>query len=151
MTDYKPEGYHSITPCLVVKDADALLTFTKKALGAEEKFCMRGQNGRVVHAEIQIGDSRIMLGEPMGPENPPTTATLYIYVPDCDKSYQQAVSAGGQSVSEPKDMFYGDRTATVKDSFGNSWCFGTHKEDVSEEELKRRGREFETKMRAKAA
>ena len=132
-----PEGYHSVTPYLVATGVDRLLEFVKEAFGATELHRSSRPDGTIMHAEIQIGDSRIMMGE--AKEGfPPIHAALYLYVPDTDAVYKQAVAAGGTSIMEPADQFYGDRNAGVKDLSGNQWWIGTHIEDVEPEELKRR-------------
>jgi PhnB protein len=132
-----PTGYHTITPYLTVKGADKLIDFLKQAFGAKEKFRMPGPDGRVMHAELEIGDSRLMLGD--GRDQYPTqTAQLYLYVDDCDRYYKQALAAGATSHSEPATQFYGDRHGAVKDSWGNIWWTATHVEDVSQEEMERR-------------
>jgi len=135
-----PEGYHTLTPYLSVKDARAFINFAKKALGAEEIYCTNSEDGKVMHAEIKIGDSMMMVSE-TGEKNPATICNFYLYVPDTDASYKKAIDAGAVSTMEPSDQFYGDRTAGVKDSFGLNWWFGTHVEDVSPEEMEKRMKE----------
>ena len=130
-----PEGYHTITPYLVVNDANALLEFVTRAFGATVSHAMRGPDGRVMHAEIVIGDSCVMLGEG-GEKSMP--AMLYMYVKDCDALYQQALAAGGESIQPVTTQFYGDRSGAVRDCCGNQWWIATHVEDVSDEELQRR-------------
>lgn len=103
-----------------------------------------------MHAQVKIGDSIVMLGEE-SEQAKATPSTLYLYVPDVDRTYQQAVKAGGKSVMEPADMFYGDRCGGVKDSSGNSWMFATHKEDVAVPELQKRADEFMKQQKNKAA
>jgi PhnB protein len=133
-----PEGHHSVTPYLVVEGAARLLDFLKHAFGAEETSPRTSRpDGTIMHAEVRIGDSRVMLGEPMG-EFKAMPASLYLYVNDCDAVYKRAMQAGAASVMEPADQFYGDRNAGVKDPSGNIWWVATHKEDVSPEEMKRR-------------
>ncbi len=132
-----PEGYHNVTPYLVVKGAARLIEFLKQAFDAQEIYRMDMPDGTVAHAEVRIGDSTIMTGEG-GAHVPAMTAGLSLYVPDVDASYRRALQAGAMSVEEPTDKFYGDRTAGVKDTSGNFWWIGTHKEDVAPEELKRR-------------
>jgi uncharacterized glyoxalase superfamily protein PhnB len=100
---------------------------------------MSGENGRVMHAEVTLGDSRIMMGEPMG-EFAPTAAGIYLYLPDVDAAYKRALEAGATSLMEPADQFYGDRSAGVKDSQGNMWWIATHVEDVAPEEMRRRAK-----------
>jgi PhnB protein len=104
-----PEGYHSVTPSLVVKGADKLIDFIKEAFGAEEAFRMPAPTGEIMHAEVKIGDSVVMLNDAMGQS--PTTSSLFLYVTDVDRVYQRALKAGATSVSEPANMFWGDRMA----------------------------------------
>jgi PhnB protein len=140
-----PEGYHSITPYLVVKGAAKAIDFYKKAFGAKELFRMDGPGGTVAHAELEIGDSRIMLADEspqMGYTGPTpgshTAVGLMIYVPDVDKVAAQAVAAGIKTEREVQDQFYGDRSGNFVDPFGHRWTISTHKEDVSKEEMDRR-------------
>ncbi len=132
-----PEGYHSITPYLVVEGAVKLIDFLKEAFGAEERERMAMPDGTIRHAELKIGDSMLMMGEASGEYKPMPTA-LYLYVTDTDSTYRRAVAAGATSISEPADQFYGDRNAGVTDPSGNKWWIATHKEDVAPEELARR-------------
>jgi PhnB protein len=132
-----PEGYHSVTPYLIVEGASDLIDFTKQALGAQERMRMPGPGGQIAHAEIQIGDSVVMLSD-ASPENPPTSAMIHLYVPDADSVYSRALQAGATSLREPADQFYGDRSAGVKDKFGNQWWLATHVEDVPPEEMEKR-------------
>ena len=132
-----PEGYHSVTPYLVVEGVAALIDFMKQAFGAREIERMGRPDGTIQHAEVQIGDSMIMMGEATAPREPMPTM-LYLYVNDTDATYQRALKAGATSVQEPANQFYGDRNAGVKDRSGNFWYIGTHVEDVSPEEISRR-------------
>ncbi len=149
-----PEGNHSITPYLVVKDAARAIEFYKRAFGAEELGRMTGPGGRgVMHAEIKIGDSRVMLSDEFpgaGCSSPQslggTTCQLYLYVPDVDSAYQQAVSAGASADMPVSDMFWGDRFGKLSDPFGHEWALATRKEDVSPQELKKRSDAFATQM-----
>jgi len=135
-----PEGYHSVTPYLICKGASRAIDFYKKAFGATEIMRFPGPNDSVMHAEIQIGDSRLMLAD----ETPQYKAgsggpiSLMIYVPDVDKTFKQAVSAGATSTRPVEDQFYGDRLGTLSDPFGHVWSVATHVEDVSEDEMQRR-------------
>ena len=140
-----PEGYHSVTPYLIVKGAARAIDFYKKAFGATELMRFPGPNNTIAHAEIKIGDSPIMLadesadGSYRAPQ--PGTATpvsLMVYVDDVDTVFNQAVSAGAKSVRPVKDQFYGDRSGNLSDPFGHVWTISTHKEDVSLEEMQRR-------------
>jgi PhnB protein len=135
-----PEGYHTVTPYLYVKGAARLIDFLKQAFGAEETFRI-GHDGMVMHAVAKIGDSLVMISDVMGEDGPMSTM-LFLYVEDVDTVYKRAVQAGGTSVEEPKDQFWGDRAGAVKDAFGNIWWIATHVEDVSKEELERRQREM---------
>lgn len=132
-----PDGYHTITPYLVVEEADKLIEFVEKVFGGEVTFKMQDEDGKIGHAEMQIGDSKLMLAE-AGEEWNPTTSLLHLYVENVDETYQKALDAGADSVKEPKDQFYGDRSASVKDAFGNFWGIARHIEDVSEEEMVKR-------------
>ncbi len=135
-----PDGFHTVTPYLVVKDVAELLEFLDAAFDGEEIERTQNGSGRVMHAEMRIGDSVIMMGEPTA-GNPPRPAMFYVYVPDCDTAYQRALRAGGMSVTTPTTQFYGDRNASVRDPAGNTWWVATHVEDVPSEELVRRARE----------
>jgi uncharacterized glyoxalase superfamily protein PhnB len=132
-----PDGYHSITPYLVVEGVAKLLDFLKQAFDADVKECMRMPDGTVMHAAIRIGDSMVMMGEARG-DHKPMPCSLYLYVPDADAIYRQALQAGATSLMEPADQFYGDRNAGVKDPAGNQWWIGTHKENVPPAELEKR-------------
>ena len=132
-----PDGYHTVTPYLVVRGAAKLLEFLTRAFGATETYRMTGPDGTIGHAAARIGDSMVMLGEARG-EWKPTEAMLYLYVPDTDATYQRALAAGATSLMEPADQFYGDRNAGVKDPLGISWWIATHIEDVAPAEMQRR-------------
>jgi PhnB protein len=132
-----PDGYHSVTPYLTVRGAARLIEFLKQAFGAEEMYRMPMPDGTVGHAEIRIGDSRIMMGE-ASEQWPPMPASLYFYVPDADAVYARALEAGAESVMALADQFYGDRHGGVRDPSGNVWWIATHIEDVSPEEIARR-------------
>lgn len=140
-----PEGYHSITPYLVLKNAARAIDFYKKAFGATERFRMEGPGGTVAHAELQIGDSMFMLGEECaergytGPEaNKRPPIGLMIYVENVDKIAEQAQAAGAKVLQPVQDQFYGDRSGTFTDPFGHTWTVATHVEDVTKEEMERR-------------
>lgn len=132
-----PEGYHTVTPYLVVPGVAKLIDFLEQAFGAQEKERHARPDGAIMHAEVKIGDSIVMMGEPMG-EFKAIPAALYLYVEDVDAVYKRALEAGATSVMEPADQFYGDRNGGVKDPAGNLWWIATHIEDVSPEELARR-------------
>jgi PhnB protein len=134
-----PEGYHSVTPYLVVKGAAKVLDFVKATFDAQETMRMPGPEGTIGHAEFRIGDSNVMIAD--GNEmHPPMPTMLYVYVENVDETYKRALAAGGVSEREPANQFYGDRTATVRDSAGNKWGIGTHVEDVPPDELERRAK-----------
>jgi uncharacterized glyoxalase superfamily protein PhnB len=135
-----PEGYRCVTPYLVNEGAERVLRFVTQAFGAAEKFPpMKRPDGKIMHAEMRIGDSVVMLGEACG-EYRPMPGCLYLYVEDVDGMYNRALQAGATSVTEPRDQFYGDRSAGVRDPAGNFWWIATHKEDVTDAELERRFR-----------
>jgi PhnB protein len=136
-----PEGYHSVTPYLVVPGASKLIDFLKQAFEAEETERVASPDGTIMHAEVRICDSIIMMGDAMGEFNP-MPGMIYLYVNDTDATYQRALRAGATSMREPKNQFYGNREAGVKDELGNIWWIATHIEDVSPEELKRRAETF---------
>jgi|SRR5271163_1007107 PhnB protein len=131
-----PDGYHSVTPFLSTKGAAELVSFLKLAFGAKQIMSMPGPGGVVMHAEVNIGNSRLMVSEAMQGE--PNRGAFYLYVKDADALYNQALKAGATSEREPKDEFWGDRTAILKDPFGNTWSVATHKEDVSPSEMGKR-------------
>ncbi len=131
-----PDGYHTVTPFLNVKGTAQLIEFLKNALGAEEVMRMPGPGGVVMHAEVNIGNSRLMLSEAM--QTAPSSSSFYLYVNDVDALYKRAVAAGAVSQTEPADQFWGDRMAAVKDSFGNTWSIATHREDPTPEEMAKR-------------
>lgn len=138
-----PDGYHSIQPYLHIKGAAEAIDFYKKAFGATEKMRMPQADGRIGHAELQFGDSVIMLADESPERNIYSPAHLggsavsvMFYVEDCDAVYKQALAAGAKSLREPEDQFYGDRSAGVEDPFGFHWWLGTHVKDVSMEEMR---------------
>jgi len=140
-----PEGYHSVTPYLILDDATRALEFYKKAFGAVELLRMPAPGGKIGHAEIKIGDSPIMLADEspeMGHRSARTLGgspvSLMVYVEDVDARVAQAVAAGAKLVRPVADQFYGDRSGALKDPFGHTWHLSTHKEDVSLEEIARR-------------
>ncbi len=148
-----PEGYHTLTPYLIVRDADKAIAFYQEAFGATELMRMTGPNGKIGHAELKIGDSVLMLSE----ENPKwgatspmtlggTPLTLAMYVVDVDASFNKAVQAGATVKRPLADQFYGDRSGTLTDPYGHVWTLATHKEDVSHEEMSKRMEEFMKKM-----
>lgn len=135
-----PEGYHTVTPYLIVEDVDRCIDFMRAAFGAEEKERVPGKDGRTGHGEVLIGDSHVMLGRAQE-EYPARPCMLYLYVPNTDTTYRQALAAGATSLQEPADMFYGDRNAGVRDADGNSWYIATRQENLTPEELAERAKE----------
>ena len=134
---YLPEGFHTITPYLTVTDAAKEIEFLVKAFDGVVKFKMENDNGEIRHAEVQVGDSMLMIGQAGGSWQP-MPLSLYLYVPDCDSLYRSAIAQGAKSLQEPANQFYGDRTSGVEDSQGNKWWLGMHIEDVSPEEMAQR-------------
>ena len=138
-----PAGYHSITPYLMVRDGARAIAFYREAFGAQEVMRFNDPNGRIAHAEIRIGDSHVMLAdENEGFVGPQTLGgagvSLVLYVADVDATFAQAVAAGATVRRPVADQFYGDRMGTLADPFGHVWSIGTHREDVSLDEMQRR-------------
>ena len=141
-----PDGHRTVTPYLTLEGAAQAIDFYKRAFGAHEEGRMNSPDGKsVIHAEIRIGDSMVMLSDEfpgMGPRSPRalggTTASIFLYVPDVDAAFKRAVDAGAQAVMPPTDMFWGDRFGRLIDPFGHHWGLATHKEDVSPAEMKKR-------------
>lgn len=140
-----PEGYHNVTPYLIVNGAARALDFYKRVFGATERMRMAGPDGKVGHAEIGIGDSVIMLADEhpeMGARAPGAfggaAVSIMLYVDDVDATVKTAVAQGAKVVRAIEDKFYGDRTGTIEDPFGHHWHVGTHKEDVPPDEMQRR-------------
>jgi PhnB protein len=140
-----PEGYNAVTTYLTLKSSDTAIKFYEKAFGAKELMRFPTPDGGVAHAEIQIGDSRLMMSDEnpaYGNKSPETLggspAAFAVYVEDADAAFDKAVKAGAKVKRPVEDQFYGDRTGTVVDPFGYEWSLMTHKEDVSEAEMKRR-------------
>jgi uncharacterized glyoxalase superfamily protein PhnB len=142
-----PEGYHSVTPYLLVDDAQGLIEFVKSVFGAEETLRMPAPGGKVGHAEVRIGDSLVMLADAAASETgKPFPAMVMVYVEDTDKTYRRALEAGAASLREPADQFYGDRSSAVRDRFGNDWWIHTHVEDVPPEEMAKRAEQAATQQ-----
>lgn len=147
--DHIPQGYHSVTPYLIVDGADAAIRFYSEAFGATEVLRMpMGDSGRLAHAEIRIGDSHVMLADEfadmgyLGPlKRGGATASLMIYLPDVDAVFARALAAGAKEEKPVADQFWGDRMGSLVDPFGHRWTLATHVEDVPEDELKRRTEE----------
>ena len=144
---YIPQGYTSVTPYLIVKDAGKAIEYYKKVFGATELFRMDGPNGKVGHAELQIGNARIMLAD----ENPSmgqghasaasigaSPVSLYLYIPDVDRVVERAATEGAKILKPVQDQFYGDRSGFIQDPFGHLWGVATHVEDVSPQEMEAR-------------
>ena len=140
-----PAGYHSVTPYMIVDGAADAIEFYEQAFGARELMRMPGANGMVMHAEIKIGDSPVMLSDefpdpgargPKALSGSPTSRMIYVH--DVDAVFRQALEAGATEIRPVQDQFYGDRSGTLTDPFGHQWTLATHVEDVSEEELQRR-------------
>jgi PhnB protein len=148
-----PEGYHSITPYMTVRDAARAIDFYKRAFGAVEKGAMKGPNGRVMHAELRIGDSIFMLADEFPEFNslsPQSTGGagmgLHIYTEDVDSAFDRAVKAGATVEMPVSDMFWGDRYGKLADPFGHKWSIGTHKQDVTMAEMEEAQKEFMRNM-----
>jgi PhnB protein len=148
-----PEGYQSVVPYLAVDDAKKAIEFYKRAFGANEHVLMHGPDGMVAHCELQIGDSVIMLADPFphSATRPPkeiggTTISLFMYAEDVDETIQTAADAGATITMPAEDQFWGDRMGQVKDPFGHLWQIATHVEDLTPEEIGRRGEEFMSSM-----
>jgi len=146
-----PEGFHTLTPQLVFDNAAQAIDWYKKALGADEKSRAVGPDGKIMHAELQIGNSRFMLNDAMGGGKSAkalggSPISLWVYVPDCDTLFNRAVGAGAQVASGPMgqlaDQFWGDRTGSFADPFGYHWTVATRKEDLTREEMDRRAQDF---------
>jgi PhnB protein len=143
-----PEGYHTLTPYLAVDNAAEAIKFYGNAFGAKERTRMDGPDGKIAHAELEIGDSLVMLSDPFPQSNYKTPKELggnsvgvFMYVQDVDAVVQKAVDAGATVTMPVEDMFWGDRFGTISDPFGHSWQIATHKEDLSPEEMAERAKE----------
>lgn len=140
-----PDGYRTLTPYLIAKNASKAIDFYTRGLGAKELYRLPGPGGAVGHAELQIGDSRFMLADEfpeMGAVAPQATqghaVSFLVYVPDVDTAFKRALDAGATKIRPIEDQFYGDRTGTLQDPFGHQWTLATHVEDVSPDEMRRR-------------
>ena len=143
MVEPIPAGYHSITPYLLVRNAQRAIAFYSEALGARELMRFPMPDGKIAHAEIEIGDSRVMLADETAEFVGPQTlggagVSLMLYVPDVDATFARAIAAGATERRAVVDQFYGDRSGTLVDPFGHVWTIATHREDVSVEEAQRR-------------
>jgi len=144
-----PKGYHTLTPYMTVRNAARAIEFYKQAFGAEEKGVMKGPDGKVMHAELRIGDSLFMLADEypeFGSLSPQSTGGsgmgLHIYVEDVDSSFDRAIKAGGKVEMPVSDMFWGDRYGKLVDPFGHKWSIATHKQDLSAEDIEQAQSEF---------
>ena len=144
-----PKGYHTLTPYMTVRDAARAIEFYKQAFGAEEKGVMKGPDGKVMHAELRIGDSLFMLADEypeFGSLSPQSSGGsgmgLHIYVEDVDSSFDRAIKAGGKVEMPVSDMFWGDRYGKLVDPFGHKWSIATHKQDLSAEDIEQAQSEF---------
>lgn len=137
MTKAIPDGFHSITPYLMVGDLNQLIHFVISAFDAKVCTQINGPDGKPLHVEIQIGNSKLMAAQARD-GMPPNPCMLYLYVENCDEVFKQAIAAGGEAVMAPEDMFYGDRHGGVSDPCGNQWWIATHVEDVSSAEIQER-------------
>jgi PhnB protein len=151
MTNPVPDGYPRVMPYLIVDGASQAIDFYTQILGASERMRMPGPDGRLGHAELELGDSVIMLADEnpeMGARGPRSIGgspvTIHAYVDDVDGTFERALGAGAKTVQEVEDRFYGDRSGQLEDPFGHRWTLATHVEDVSPEEMERRAAEFMT-------
>jgi len=142
---HQPAGYHAITPSLTIRDCAAAIEFYKKAFGASELYRLAGPDGKVMHAEMQFGDSRVMMSDEfpdwqcLSPQTIGGTGTgIVFYVTDVDAVFGQAVASGANAMEKPADKFWGDRMGCLMDPYGHKWSVATHKEDVTPEEIERR-------------
>ena len=139
-----PEGYHSITPYLVCKDAAKAIEYYTKVFGATETVRMPGPNGRIMHAEVKIGNSMLMLSDEnpergaVAPSGKGRSQSVMLYIENVDAVFKRAVEAGAKSIMEPSDQFWGDRMGNLEDPFGHQWAIATHKEDVTPDEMEKR-------------
>ena len=146
-----PDGFHTVTPYLTVRDAAKVVDFLKQAFSAQPTHePIKRPDGKIMHVELKIGDSRVMLAEESEMAKA-SSSTLYLYFANVDTMYRQAMKAGGKTIMEPTDMFYGDRCGGVKDPSGNSWMIATHKEDLAPQELAKRAENFYKQQKHKAA
>lgn len=154
-----PDGYHTATPSFTFKDSQNAIAFYQKAFGATMLGLMKRPDGRgVMHATIRIGNSILMMGDEMpGAENCAKSAetlgsspiSFYIYVPDADAAFKQAVAAGGTAAMPVADMFWGDRAGSIRDPFGYSWMIATHKQDLTKEQIRKGAEAFFAQMAKK--
>jgi PhnB protein len=145
MVNHIQEGYHTLTPYLFIRNAGQAIEFYKNVFGATELMRMPGPGGKIMHAEMQLGDSRMMLADEnleQGAKSPlaigGTPVLLHIYVPDVDAVFAHSLKAGARALRQIEDKFYGDRSGAITDPFGHLWEISTHKEDLSPEEMRER-------------
>ena len=143
-----PEGYHAVTPALTIDGAADAIEFYKRAFGAQERYRMPAPDGKIAHAELQIGDSVVMLADSFGwstvkspTEVGGTTVGIFLYVEDVESVFQQALHAGATETMPVETQFWGDRFGSLTDPYGHHWSLATHVEDVPPEEMERRSRE----------
>ena len=143
-----PDGHNRVSPYLIVNGAERALDFYKQAFGAVEIFRHKAPDGKIGHAEFRIGDSIVMLADSATSDWDAMPATVVVYVEDVDKTYRRALEAGGTSVRDVADQFYGDRAGGVRDPVGNHWWIHTHVEDVPPEEMARRAQEWQAQQQS---
>jgi len=149
-----PQGMHTLTPNLVVRDCAKAIDFYKQALGAKEISRMPAPDGKSIwHAELRIGDSTVFMNDEMPgmgrlapTASSPVPVTMWLYVPDCDAAFERAIGAGAKATMQPADMFWGDRCASVADPYGYLWSFATRQKEMTETEMRRAGEEFARTM-----
>ena len=156
MTKPIPEGYHSLTPSFTFKDSQKAIDFYKKAFNAKVKDVFPNLNGRgIMHAALQIGDSMLMMGDEMGPKCKSaetmggSPVSIFIYVPNVDEAFKQAIAAGGKEIMPVADMFWGDRAGNLLDPFGYQWMIATHKQDLTQEQIRKGAEAFFAAMAKK--
>jgi PhnB protein len=137
-----PDGFRTITPYFSVREAPKYIEFLKRAFGAKDTYIATFPDGSLLSAEVQVGDSMVMIGEHDPEKENTMRASLYMYVTDVDAVFSKAIKAGAKSIQEPEDQFWGDRSGILEDMAGNQWWIATHKEDMSTEELVRRAEEM---------
>jgi uncharacterized glyoxalase superfamily protein PhnB len=142
-----PEGFHTATPMIMADNVESVITFLQKAFDAQVMSKLESSDGKIMHSQVKIGDSILMFGDTCG-KSPAMPVCMYLYVKDANAAYDKAIKAGGESIMEPKDHFYGDHAGAVKDPAGNAWWVATHVEEVAQDELERRARKEEEKMKS---
>jgi PhnB protein len=140
-----PDGFRTVTPVLSVNDCRKYIDWLKQAFGAEVRGIHDAPDGKVAHAEVQIGDSRVMLSDPM--QGPPTQSSVWLYVSDADAWWKRALAAGAEVKMPISDMFWGDRWGAIADKWGTNWSIATHKEDVAPDELQKRAQQAMSQMK----